>query len=271
MRHPRVVRQAPILGLTVLIASGLAASVQAQHTPDPYNIVGEYNIGYENYMFPTYPNGMGFTPNEAALRGRSGVFQANQFQNYIEELDGVGSGSGSRFDPRGLGGIEPYYRAHREYDPVFRRPYEPLLAPSGARADDSKLRTEKYLEYLRESDPKRRARLYRDYQNLSLRTARDLGSGSARAAFKSGADRSRSPAPASSPSALPSSSATSRGSMLRRPSSVPAAPGRPRSARTTPPGTASESPSQILDRADSMDRAGRATAPARAPRQPAPR
>src|SRR5262249_49723443 len=116
MRRPRHFRQVavPIAALALFTAVGPAATVQAQHTPDPFHIRGEGNLGYQDYMYSTYPNGIGFTPNQGILQSRSGNRQANQFTNYIEQLDGAGTSLDrlSDFGMRGRGGIEPYFRAH---------------------------------------------------------------------------------------------------------------------------------------------------------------
>src|SRR5258707_621130 len=122
MRRPKFSRHAVALGLALLLTPVLAPSARAQHTPDPYNIVGEYNGEYQDSMYANYPNGLGFTPNQGILQSRAATSRANQFQNYVEELDGVGSDS-DPFGPsgrgRGRGGIQPYYRANRQFDEAF--------------------------------------------------------------------------------------------------------------------------------------------------------
>jgi hypothetical protein len=258
MRRSRFSRHAVVLGFALLVALGLGPKARAQHTPDPYNIVGEYNLGYEDYMYSNYPNGVGYVPNQGILQSRTATSRANQFQSYVEQLDGVGSGSDSFGTTyRGGGGIQPYYRAHRQYDDVFNRVYAPNEAADKTYYADQEARTKKYLEYLKESDPKKRAQLYREYNRQSLRAARDIGSGSARAAYRSGIGASER-------------STTKGSSLLRRPSSVPTPTNRPR-ATTTAPDLSSETPEQILERAELMDRANRAAPPARVPSRPAPR
>jgi hypothetical protein len=271
MRRPKFSRQAAILGLAVLIAPALAPAARAQHTPDPYNIVGEYNLGYQDYMYANYPNGIGFSPNQGVLQGRSGVSRANQFQSYIEELDGVGSGSDIP-SSRGRGGIEPYYRAHRQFDESFNRIYSPNEAADKTYHADQNSRTKKYLEYLKESDPKKRAQLYREYNNERLRAARDIGSGSTRAAFRNGtADRSATSGTGAGTSGT--GTGTSSTPPARRPSSLPTPPAR---SRVTPPlpdlsTETTETPQQILDRAEARDRANRSALPSRVPPRTAPR
>jgi len=258
MRRPELFRPAVALGLALLIAPGLTPTARAQHTPDPYNIVGEYNLDYQTSMYPTYPNGIGFSPNQGVLQSRQATSRANQFQNYIEELDGVDSGSDT-FNPssRGRGGIQPYYRAHRQFDEAFNRVYSPNEAADKTYYTDQETRTKKYLEYLKESDPKKRAQLFREYNRLSLRAARDFGSGSTRAAYRGGGDASER-------------SATSESSPVRRPSSVLPPSSRPR-ARSTAPGLSSETPEQILERAELMDRSNRSAPPSRVPSRRVPR
>jgi hypothetical protein len=234
-----------VVGMTVLTILGLTAGARAQHTPDPYNIVGEYNVGYEDSMYPTYPNGAGFSPNQGILQGAR-PSRANTFQSYLDSLDG-GSDAlfGASFRSRGGAGV-PYYRAHKEFDDAFDRVYTPNAAPDQAFRADQAARTKLYVEYLKEADPKKRAQLYRQYNQQSLRTARDSGAGSARATLRS---RNSSAAPVATP-------ATSRASAFRIPSRIPSPLARPGGAGRS---SASETPDDILDRAL---RAARPSAPA---------
>ena len=112
--RPRLSRQAAFVGLGFLIAVGSARSSWAQgFTPDPFNGVGDYNIGYRDYLLPTYPNGFTVTPNQGVL---SGGARANQFQKYLDEFEGVDRSLSeidvSRNQP-GSGSAVPYYRANR--------------------------------------------------------------------------------------------------------------------------------------------------------------
>jgi hypothetical protein len=253
MYRPTVSQFTVVLGLAVLMALGPGGAARAQHTPDPFNIVGEYNLGYQDSMYSTYPNGIGFSPNQGLLFGnnRSGLARANQFSRYIEELDGVGSGSNSLYGPgsaaRGQGGVEPYYRAHRQFDEAFNRVYNPNDNADQTYTKDQKARTEKYLAYLRESDPTKRAQLYREYTQESQRALRDLRSGTSRGSGATG--RSTSPASAvprtSTPAATRSGTRTPTSSLYRPPLSSPLR----------------ETPQQILERAELMDRANRAVSP----------
>jgi hypothetical protein len=250
------------IGLVLLAAAGLARTAQAQHTPDPYNIVGEYNLGYEPYMFPAYPNGAGFTPSQGILQGR--VSPANQFQNYLDRMMGFGGSSDEAlFGATRRGGTfaQPYYRAHRQFDEAFDRVYTPNAGLDEKFRAEQERRTKLYLEYLKEADPKKRAQLFRAYQEVSLKLARDADVGGA---GRAGA-RSRTPAAASSllpraSAASPSSSLlgpASRANMLRRPSG--AASGLNRSRGTSP--SASASPLRSETAEDILERATRPPAP----------
>ena len=228
MRRPKLFPHVAAVGMAVLTALGLPFTARAQHTPDPYNIVGEYNVGYEDSMYPTYPNGAGMSSNQAILQGRVGP-RANTFQSYLDGLDGGGLGSmfGSSYRSRGGAGV-PYYRAHKEFDDAFDRIYTPNAAPDQAFRADQEARTKLYVEYLKEADPKKRAQLYRLYNQQSLRTARDSGAGSARAALR---NRNSSSTRLATPPTLgrhgPTHSGSPRG--CHRPTLAPAVrPPRPR-------------------------------------------
>ena len=187
-------------------------------------------------MYSTFPNGAGFSPNQGILQGaRQG--RANTFQSYLDSFDGGGSDSlfGSSYRSRGGVGV-PYYRAHKEFDDAFDRIYTPNAAPDQAFRADQESRTKLYVEYLKESDPKKRAQLYRLYNQQSLRTARDAGAGSTRSSLRS--RNGSSPAPAAP--------AASRASAFRLPSRLAAPSAR---TRGTSASSASETPDDILDRA----------------------
>ncbi len=62
----RALLGSPIVAIALVFSA--VPSVRAQHTPDPYNIVGEYNLGYESYMYANYPNSIGFSPNQGRLQ-----------------------------------------------------------------------------------------------------------------------------------------------------------------------------------------------------------
>jgi hypothetical protein len=269
-RCPKLSRHAAVLGLGVLVALGPARSVRAQgYTPDPYNGVGDYNIGYRDFLVPTYPNGYGVSPNQGVLSGRSGVTRANQFQSFIEGLEGVGQAPAEHDVPstRGVGPGAPHFRANRQYDQVFNRIYTPNELADRTYLRDRQARDRKYFEYLRETDPTRRAQLYREYTQENLRSARDLAQprGGARAATAPGT--SAPPAPSSSRAAT-----SPRRPM--RPSPATVAPTTPRPivpppgsyANSPPPASPSPAgrltPSEVLRRSEPLDdRENRANVP----------
>src|SRR4051812_13477163 len=108
VRHRRGPRPMVVAGLVGLAALGLAPGAWAQeHTADPYK---PYNGAYEQFVYPTYPNGLGYVPNQGVLTGRSGTGRANQFQNFVDDLDGGGLGDEPGSAPRRSGPGVPYYQ-----------------------------------------------------------------------------------------------------------------------------------------------------------------
>jgi hypothetical protein len=172
---------AAIVALSVGLGLGLDVEVRAQGwTPDPYNIVGEWNRRYQSYMFNTYPSGGGQVPNQDLLESRGGPRSANQFENYVDSLDGEdlferpapGTSRGSRPGT-------PYYRAYRRYDEEFKRNYRPNRTPDGRDIDESfyeeqDRRNAKYFKAMGETDPRKRAQLLREYNLDHLRSSRSL-------------------------------------------------------------------------------------------------
>jgi hypothetical protein len=167
-RHPESTRHAAILGLAVGLALGFGllcgGQARAQgHTPDPYNIVGEYNRQYEPFMYATYPNTPGSQPNQDRLETRSGVRNANQFQNFLESPDEEGEDLSRPTAPRQAGPGVPYYRANRQFDQEFQRNYRPNKIADQSFYAGQQQRNDKYFQALRETDPKKRVQLLREY------------------------------------------------------------------------------------------------------------
>ena len=187
--RPRFSRHTAVAGLALLAALVATTRAWSQgHTPDPYNFVGEYNRGYEPYMFPAYPNDQGVIPGQAALQGRSGLRQANQYRNFVEELDGVDARDDVFAPTRGFrsGAGVPYYQAYRQYDRDYLRYYAPNQTADQTYYENQKARhdkhlqyqeaaREKYAQYVREADPTRRTRLYREYLDLDQRANLEMG------------------------------------------------------------------------------------------------
>jgi len=281
--RPRFSSHCAVAGLVLLATLVAAPRAWSQHTPDPYNYVGEYNRGYEPYMFPSLPNEQGFVPGEAALMGRAGILQSNQFQSYLQGLDGS----------EGVGVSNPYYQAYRQYDRDFGRTYAPNQEADRSYYEDLKIRhekirkyqeaaREKYADYVRESDPTRRARLYREYLDLDQRSALESGalrggptqsdrtgsSASMLNARSAAETRPRTPTPSPGTAPTPAPRGSTRGGSSTSSSRPGVAPGlAPRRYAAPPPlpggsdflesspRSSQATPSDTLRRSELMERA----------------
>src|SRR3954447_12335725 len=105
--RPKVFRRFAVAGLLCLAALAPASRLRAQdHTGDPYK---PYNSAYEQFVYPVYPSGSGYVPNQAVLEGRGGYSSANRLQEY---LNGGDAGLGDPgYRPRRTGPGVPYYSA----------------------------------------------------------------------------------------------------------------------------------------------------------------
>jgi hypothetical protein len=226
------------LVLTVTVSAWPGAKALAQHTADPYNIVGEYNSQFEPYLYAVQPNDGGFFPNQGRLmQDRSAFRGANRFQSYIDSLDGAGSGLDSGTDFRRGGAGMPYSSAHRRYAENLGQVYRPNEAAdrmffsqqqerNQAYFDAIRQRNQKYSEAMRETDPKKRAQLLREYNLETLRVSRSLSPSRSAAAL----DRTAPPPP--STSTAPDSTLSTG---PRRSTEPPAA--RPSTPSSLPPAT----------------------------------
>lgn len=166
-------------------------SLAQDHTADPYK---PYNQQYEQFVYPTYPGGYGLSPNQGVLEGRSGYSGANQFQRFLDAEGEAGfdvSGGRRRSGP----GV-PYYSAYRQYDREYDRVYQPNKASDQSYYEDKQARHEKYLAYLKERDPKKRAELYREYTSNARKVTRDLAGPRRTAARRSPAGEASATKPA---------------------------------------------------------------------------
>ena len=158
----------------------------AQHTPDPFNIVGEYNRQFEPFMYASEPNSEGFFPNQSRLTDRAAYRTANRYQSYLAETE---SGIGSDFEPRGSGrpraGGNPFFRAHSRVDQSFDRTYRPNEEADRGFYTERQQLNEKYFQAMGEKDPKKRAQLFREYNIENLRAARSFST------VRASADRER--------------------------------------------------------------------------------
>jgi hypothetical protein len=159
--------RALLAGLSVVVAGGHAPSAWAQgFGPDPFR---PYNSQYDPYLYPIGPA----TPDGgqlAAARAR-GLGGANQFQEWLDELQGITRSENERY---GIG--MPYYR--RAVDPAFdregKREYRPNRQSERAFENTQQLITEKYLAYFAERDPNKRVQLIRDYNRTRRNVTRAL-------------------------------------------------------------------------------------------------
>lgn len=131
-------------------------------TPDPFR---PYNMNYNAYVWPVAPQ-MDYGFNSATMRGMRG---ANQFQKYMDSLLSPENVSPSR------GGVGvPYYRANRKYDRDFNRVYRPNEKADRDFDASREKSTDLYFKYLRATDPRERAELFRKYNRARAESDRAL-------------------------------------------------------------------------------------------------
>lgn len=181
----RLVRTAvSVLGLACVLST--TRESLAQHTPDPFNIVGEYNRQYEPFMYASEPNSEGFFPNQGRLNDRAAYRTANRYQSYLAETE---SGIGSDFDPRSSGRARgagsPFFRARARVDQSFDRTYRPNEEADKGFYTERQQLNDKYFQAMGEKDPKKRAQLFREYNIENLRAARSFST------VRASADRER--------------------------------------------------------------------------------
>jgi len=259
MTTSRMNRVGPnIFGLSLLWIVVVGQTVSAQgFGPDPFR---PYNNQYDAYTYPISPPGADAAQAAAAMR--SGVRGANQFENYLAEIQGLGRSGTERYG-QGL----PYFRS--SIDPNFaksqKRDYRPNWSTERSFEETQQRLTAKYLAYFEERDPKKRARLLREYQQFRRQTTRSLNAG------RVGPPRVSEPADrgdsidqpltrerdAESRSTTRSGTARSRSSDLTTPNDRLSPPPPPRrSNRPNPPAGTSRSPSDVLERAGRLDGTG---------------
>jgi hypothetical protein len=210
-----------IAALSLVAALTETTAVWAQNFgPDPFR---PYNSQYDAYTYPMGPATPGAGGN--AVMNPPGFRGANQYQDFLNDMQGPSFQNGARY---GIG--QPYYQS--TVDPKFagqyRREYQPRVKAEKSFEDTQRLINDKYFAYLEEKDPKKRARLLRDYQLAQKLATRALST------------RRTDPA-----SIL--ESAKRRDSLLESQK-----PDRASSSRSGP-GTAPRIPSSILDRSRASD------------------
>ncbi len=153
--NPTRPRFAPAL-FVVLVAAGLGrvdvANAQG-FGPDPFR---PYNSQYDAYVFGVAPGALDGVGNPTL--NRQGVRTANQYREAVEGLD-----TSNRYD-----------RSFRAYDQDRRRVYRPnAQADKNYNARRAKA-SDIYFQYLRETDPRKRAALFKEYNQAQSDIARGL-------------------------------------------------------------------------------------------------
>ncbi len=157
---------ARVLTIGLFLAAALGGPALGQgFGPDPFRPL---NNQFDPYVYPMGPAGPGAGQSVGANSSFRG---ANQFQNYMNELQGIGR---QRTEKYGIG--MPYYRS--SVDPEFSRrrgrDYEPNRRTQRTFEESQQLITDKYLAFMAERDPKKRATLFRDYEGARQRSLRSL-------------------------------------------------------------------------------------------------
>jgi len=149
---------AAVTGTTTVWAQGFG--------PDPFR---PYNSQYDPYVYPMGPAGPG-AGQGGAMNG-AGVRSANQYQNFLNDLQGPSYSNGERY---GIG--QPYYRSTVDpsYIKHYRPDYQPKMKTERSFEDTQRLINDKYFAYLEEKDPKKRAHLLNDYHQARTLAARAL-------------------------------------------------------------------------------------------------
>lgn len=173
MAHDRKRRTALGTILTILCTLSAGTSARGQLSADPYK---PYNAEYEQYVYPSYPGELGVTPNQSLLQGRGG--SARSYQRFLEEEEEMDRASSSFSTAPGRRGIGvPYYRAYRDYDKAYNRVYAPNKEADASYLANVRARDDLYARYLAAKDPKKRAALLKEYQDVHRRALSALGQG----------------------------------------------------------------------------------------------
>ena len=261
----RDTRLAQALPLGLFLTALLAPQALAQgFGPDPFR---PFNNQYDAYVYPIGPAGAGGTGTGGGYPASRG---ANQFQDYLNELQGSGR---QRNEKYGIG--VPYYRS--SVDPAYSRKsdrdYQPNRASQRTFEETQQLIADKYLAFMAEKDPKKRTELFRAYDRARRQSTRAMTArresparimDQARRVDPTSATRKGAKEP-SDPAALLREKRSARPSATGG-RSIPPAPSLSRSATGS---STSRSPSETLERARALELGSeRATSPAPAPRSP---
>jgi hypothetical protein len=147
---------------------------------DPYR---PYNSQYDPFVYAIQPDYGDVVPNGAAV-DRGGIFRANQYQSFLSELQGKGASN------PGYSIGRPYFRSARQLSPADAEKfqYQPNKETDRAFFENQNLVSEKYFQFIRERDPRKRAELLRAYNQARAQMSRELGRERPRAAIARGRD-----------------------------------------------------------------------------------
>ena len=170
--------------LSVALAASGSRALGQGHTPDPYNIVGEYNSQYEPYIYAAEPSQEGTVPNQQKFTARlPGARASSESINGLDDLEGntlePTEPSSSR---RRAGAGTQYYRATLDDD----RPTRTNRDTDESYYANQRKRSEEYFKAMSVKDPKKRARLLRELNLENLRVSRMLPNFRTSAAGKRG-------------------------------------------------------------------------------------
>ena len=241
------------VGFVLLPAFTSTVRAQPGYGPDPF---WPYNQQYAPYVSPIGPAGPD-AGQGGALMPQAGFRGANQFQDYLDDLQ---SGGRKVSDRAGIG--MPYYRSSvlPGFDATGRgsRQYRPSTTRVKATFEQAQSTVvNKYYAYYSERDPARRAELMREYREARRDVSGAL-SGPARTPSRVLDSSSRlDPGPrgagrAGSSSFLPRST-TRSGSGDSRIGPPPPVPGSTRSSGSAASSRRGASPSDVLKRSRAMD------------------
>jgi len=153
--------------LVILVGPEGTSTVWAQggFGADPFR---PYNNQYDAYTYPMASPDM--VPSAGGMP-RMGVRGANQYQGYLDELEGSERRGTDRY---GTG--MPYYRSAVDptFDPKGDREYRPNSKVDRTYEHTQEVITRKYLAYFAERDPKKRAALLKDYNRTRSNVSRAM-------------------------------------------------------------------------------------------------
>lgn len=262
--HP--LRRSLCATLGVLALGFAPAALPAQTLgPDPYQ---PFNSLYKPFVYPNAPP-MGGIPNMGRLDYLgSAPSPSRSFAGYLES---VGAGTPNPFGrPRGnVSRFTPYYRSYRQFDSEFQRQVGSSTPDEFYRDQDERHR--RYIEALRERDPKKREALLKQLEadnRAAIRASNDPSRFRTYRESRQGAEGAdpkakRGTAPAAGRNAT-TPLTPDEIDALPDPGPLPPDPNQPerRSRTASPPlelrslrrsGTLGSNPSDVLERSRSTD------------------